>query len=575
MENSMIALDRQGKKVDVQVKIDDLENGELGITLVNQTDADIHVWEVKVHSGNFQDFSKNAMIYADGYEMLSQFYKKLSQVTPDDSMMTKGHYKMPQKDGFVVAYNYMYVEQPGKVMLVGATSCRKFYTECRFNNAVFEISQMLNGIKVPKKGELRLESIAVIYASDRNEALDIYGKMINSHHERRFFPEIPDGWCSWYCYGPTITKGGIIKNLRSAKAQGIKGIKYIQIDDGYQPHMGDWLIETRKFGNMKALCKKIKAEGFEPAIWVAPFIASKKSRLLKKHPDWFIKDENNKPLSAEKCTFKGWRDAPWYFLDPTHPEALNYIKLVFHIMKNEWGVNYFKLDANAWGAMPFGKRYDDTVTCVEAYRIGMRAIRETVGPNTFVLGCNAPMFPSIGEVTGMRVTMDVMRDIQSIKGLASQCFFRNWMHNVLWTNDPDCLVQTDAKTKLFGRKNNNEKAALYRYAAAFVRASGGMMLSGDKLFKLSEYDKRIMNQILNSERTAAKFNFDYSMGIIDCANKNEYLCFNSNENKSKKFTLPCTGRVYDVFADKYIQIKNGYEFELGANDARWFTEERK
>lgn len=573
MENSMIALDRQGKKIDVQVKIDDLGNGELGITLVNQTDADIHVWEVKVHSGNFQDFSKNAMIYADGYEMLSQFYKKLSQVTPDDSMMTKGHYKMPQKDGFVVAYNYMYVEQHDKVMLVGATSCRRFYTECRFNKDVFEISQMLGGIIVPKKGELELESIAVIAASNRNEALDIYGKMINSHHERRFFPEIPDGWCSWYCYGPTITKNGIIKNLKSAKKQGIKGIKYIQIDDGYQPHMGDWLMETKKFGNMKTLCKRISDEGFEPAMWVAPFIASEKSHLLKKHPDWFIKDENDKPLCAAECTFKGWRDAPWYFLDPTHPDALNYIKLVFYIMKKEWGVNYFKLDANAWGALPFGKRYDDTVTCVEAYRKGMEVIREAVGPNTFILGCNAPMFPSIGEVTGMRVTMDVVRDISSIKALASQCFFRNWMHNVLWTNDPDCLVQVDLKKNVFGIKNKNESTPLYRYAAAFVRASGGMMLSGDKLFTLSEYDKRIMNRILNSKRIAAKFNFDYSVGSIDCGDKKEFIFFNNDDNYKKKFVLPCDGAVYDVFADKHMQVKNGYEIELGPNDAAWFTQE--
>lgn len=445
MENSIMVFDKQGRELNVQCKIEDIGGGERSFTLINNTQEDIPVWEVVVERGAFENYTDDAMIYADGYEMLSQFYKKLSEVTPEDGMMTKGHYKMPQREGFVVAYNYMYVEQPHKVRLIGATSCRRFYTECRFNKYIFEIVQVLGGITVPKNGELKLESVAVIDAADRNEALDIYGKMINTHHERRFFPEIPDGWCSWYCYGPTITKGGIIRNLKSAKKQGIKGIKYIQIDDGYQPHMGDWLIQTRKFGDMKALCKKIKDEGFEPAMWVAPFIASEKSELLKKHPDWFIKDDNGKPLCTADCTFKGWRDAPWYFLDPTHPEAINYIKLVFYIMKKEWGVNYFKLDANAWGAMPFGKRYDNTVTCVEAYRIGMRAIRETVGPNTFLLGCNAAMFPSIGEVTGMRVTMDVVRDIGSIKGLASQCFFRNWMHNVLWTNDPDCLVQVDLK----------------------------------------------------------------------------------------------------------------------------------
>lgn len=176
------------------------------------------------------------------------------------------------------------------------------------------------------------------------------------------------------------------------------------------------------------------------------------------------------------------------------------------------------------------------------------------------------MFPSIGEVTGMRVTMDVVRDIGSIKGLARQCFFRNWMYNVLWTNTPDCLVQVDLKKNIFGIKNKSEGTSLYRYAAAFVRASGGMMLSGDTLFTLSEYDKRIMNRILESERIVAKFNFDYSVGTIECGNKKNISCLTVMKSK-EKICFACDGRLYDVFADKYIKADGQYEFELAPNDA--------
>lgn len=61
-------------------------------------------------------------------------------------------------------------------------------------------------------------------------------------------------------------------------------------------------------------------------------------------------------------------------LDGTHPEARSYLTHVFQVMREEWHVKYFKLDANMWGAMPFGFRYEKNKTCVEAYRMGMEAI---------------------------------------------------------------------------------------------------------------------------------------------------------------------------------------------------------
>lgn len=355
-------------------------------------------------------------------------------------------------------------------------------------------------------------------------------------------------------------------------------LKYIQIDDGYQPHMGDWLLQTKKFPKkMKDLCLEIRETGCEPAIWVAPFIASEKSELLREHPDWFIKNENGKPLCTADVTFKGWRDSPWYFLDPTHPEAIKYLKHVFSVMKNEWRVDYFKLDANAWGALPFGVRFKKDVTSVEAYRMGMEAIWEACGPDTYLLGCNAPMWPSIGAVNGMRVTADIDRNIGTVKSLASQCFHRNWMHNRLWINDPDCLVQTDIVTGLksklpffrnISRKRSRE--AMYRYAAAFVRASGGMVLSGDRLCTLNAYDDKIMDKILSAPRIAAEFNEDYSVGITDTDSGREYFLFNSSKHP-RKFTFSVAGEIINQFTDEKSFADGEYIVTVAANDAAWFA----
>jgi len=52
-----------------------------------------------------------------------------------------------------------------------------------------------------------------------------------------------------------------------------------------------------------------------------------------------------------------------------------------------------------------GKRYEK-VTRAQAYRKGIQIIRDAVGDDVFLLGCGAPLGPSIGLVNGMRVSCD-------------------------------------------------------------------------------------------------------------------------------------------------------------------------
>src|SRR4029453_915559 len=172
----------------------------------------------------------------------------------------------------------------------------------------------------------------------------------------------PTGWCSWYCFGPRVTAQQVLDNLDFI-SRNIPGLKYIQIDDGYQPAMGDWLETGAAFGgDVQGVLKRIRERGFEPAIWVAPFIAEEKSNLFREHTDWFVKDTDGRPLRSDKVTFGGWRHGPWYALDGTHPEAQRHLESVFRTMRESWGVTYFKLDANFWGAIHGGQFHDRDAT---------------------------------------------------------------------------------------------------------------------------------------------------------------------------------------------------------------------
>ena len=331
------------------------KKGEVFPKIVNLSENSVAVKEVLVLEKNISNlgFSKNAMVYCEGYQKLTSTYVKLGGISENLGSMDRDHYKMPQTKGFFTGYNYICFFEKGHVLLLGATSCRSYSTEVRINQDKLQLVQIIEGREIPANSELTLESYVVIEGKDKNCVMDKFASFLTENHPTIPFKEIPDGWCSWYCYGPHVTQKDIMENMAAAGRK-YHGLKYIQIDDGYQPHMGDWLLQTKKFpSKMKDLCLEIREAGFEPAMWVAPFIASEKSELLRNHPDWFIKDESGKPLCAADVTFRGWRDAPWYFLDPTHPEAIEYLKHVFTVMKNEWKVNYFKLDANAWGALPF------------------------------------------------------------------------------------------------------------------------------------------------------------------------------------------------------------------------------
>jgi alpha-galactosidase len=226
---------------------------------------------------------------------------------------------------------------------------------------------------------------------------------------------------------------------------------------------------------------------------VAPFIAEANSKVFREHPDWFMKGDDGKPLPANRVTFGGWRRGPWYALDGTNPAVQKHLEQVFRTMRQEWGCTYFKLDANFWGAMHTGKLHDPKATRVEAYRRGMEAVLRGAG-DSFILGCNHPLWPSLGLVDGSRSSGDITRSWADIAGTGRENLARNWQNGRLWWNDPDCLVLT-------GKLTTDE----FQYHATTVRASGGLILSGDDLTKLPADRVKILSRLVPATGRAARF----------------------------------------------------------------------
>jgi alpha-galactosidase len=69
---------------------------------------------------------------------------------------------------------------------------------------------------------------------------------------------VPAGWCSWYCYWDRVSERDVLDNLRSIDRLGLD-IGVVQIDDGHQSQVGDWLTRSRRFGPLSRLARALTA----------------------------------------------------------------------------------------------------------------------------------------------------------------------------------------------------------------------------------------------------------------------------------------------------------------------------
>jgi alpha-galactosidase len=234
-----------------------------------------------------------------------------------------------------------------------------------------------------------------------------------------------------------VTQADIEENLQAIDELGLP-VDVVQIDDGYQAELGDWLQLSDRFPSLAAIVGVIRRAGRRAGIWVAPFLVGERSELARAHPDWLVDGAR---------AGHGWGGQRLFALDTTHPGAEGYLRGVFGTLR-ELGVDYFKIDFVYAGAMA-GRRADPTVAGVEAYRHGLRLVRDAIGPEAFLLGCGAPILPSVGLVDAMRVGPDIAHHVEPLDGDLSQpsqraaaqnSRWRAWQQGRFWTNDADCLV---------------------------------------------------------------------------------------------------------------------------------------
>ncbi len=298
--------------------------------------------------------------------------------------------------------------------------------------------------------------------------------------------QAPTIWCSWYQYFVTVTEADMIENIDAIQRNDL-AIDVIQLDDGYQTAHGDWLSLSDRFGSLESIAEKIKSTDRRAGIWLAPFLVFPDSELAQQHPDWMVGG-----ATAPVHAGNHWgRDL--LALDSTHPGAMEYLVEVFSTL-HRWGYDFFKIDFVYAGAMQ-GGRYAD-VDPLDAYRSGLRTIRSAIG-DSYLLGCGAPILPSVGLVDAMRVSPDTELHYQPIDGDMSQPSSRvaamtgrgrAFQHGRFWVNDPDCLI---ARPSVERRED----------WADHIRNFGGLRGSSDRIADLDDWGLATTRELLGSSPT--------------------------------------------------------------------------
>jgi alpha-galactosidase len=297
----------------------------------------------------------------------------------------------------------------------------------------------------------------------------------------RHIRKAPTIWCSWYHYYTKVTEADMVENIDAIDRLDLP-VDVVQLDDGYQTAHGDWLSLTDRFDSLQGIADKIKTTGRRAGIWLAPFLVFPDSELARRHPDWLIGGAN--PIHAGH----NW-DRDLLALDTTHPGAMEWIAEVFATM-HRWGFDFYKIDFIYAAALP-GGRYDD-VAPLQAYRHGVRMIREAIG-DSYLLGCGAPILPSVGLVDAMRISPDTEPQYLPKDGDRSQPAVQSAMitgrgrafqHGRFWVNDPDCLIARPAG-------EGREKWAEH------VRKFGGLRGSSDRIADLDEWGLNTTRELLS------------------------------------------------------------------------------
>lgn len=347
-------------------------------------------------------------------------------------------------------------------------------------------------LAVAPGAEISSERLLLSVGKDYHRQLETYGALVRQLHRARVAAPTPMGWWSWTAYYFGLNQGTALTNAQW-QAQHLKSLGYdfFHIDEGYQYARGEYSTPDATLfpRGLAGLERQVTNLGLVPGIWTAPFEVSERSRVYQEHPDWLVHNAKGQPLHIGWVT--GHNDR-LFVLDCTNPGAQQYLRATYAKLVHEWGIRYIKMDFMDDSAVE-GRYYRPNTTALEAQRMGLDIIRQTVGNRVLLDKDGSVMLNPVGYVDFGRISQDTGHTFASSKDAASGIAARYYMDRNFFVSDPDAFTVSTQTVDDQSWHGGQSPLTLdeARVSIALAAVSGGMYEIGDDLPTLGAEPERL------------------------------------------------------------------------------------
>lgn len=375
------------------------------------------------------------------------------------------HFSRPEAAGRVVVGDQFLLTSDG---VVGFLDARRHLGTVEAGVTALTARALLDGVPLGPGDSRELEPLWLA-EGDAGIRYSDFASLWGLTGSARISSPSPVGWSSRYHSGRPMTPEQLRTNLAAAAAH---GLDLVELDEGHQPTIGDWLTAPVHWGAVHEPAMEIRHAGLRAGLWSAPFLVGSDSTVLRDHPDWVAAGDDGVGV-----------------LDVTRPEVLDHLRHTYAALVAE-GFDYLKIDHCVTVTL-LTRRHDPAMTRAQALRTGLEAVREGAGDDTFLLAASCPFGPAVGVVDAMRISADVApawRPDQPWPGLAEAApavcnavagaVLRAPLHRRLFINDPDCLLL---------RPTGSDLEAWQRsFMAAVITGTGAFTVVSDDLDRYTE-----------------------------------------------------------------------------------------
>jgi len=306
-----------------------------------------------------------------------------------------------------------------------SVTLEELLTECEFDSCL-----------LPPGGERTSQWVFFKLAAEPNQLVKEYANKVGLYHGVKKPPQnAPSVFCSWYFHGYYYNEEFFHHDLNALKKEHLPFDVFL-IDECWS--LGKWgdfeAIETWP-GGMKDAADRIRELGYIPGIWSCPFLVDFNSKLAQQHPEWLLKNKHGERILFRMNNIDHW------VLDTTFPGVCDFLEETYRKLSDDWGYEYFKFDFMRAIFLDKGQRFfNQSATRLEAYRMGLQAIRKGTGPDAYLAVCGGHYGGSLGLANSQRSGSDVVsiwrsKEIPKFR----QNILRTWMSR-LWHVDPDAMM---------------------------------------------------------------------------------------------------------------------------------------